>query len=56
MIWLILARALQGVGGGGILGVTLMVVSDVVSLEKRPKYSGFISSTVLVFLFFNQLT
>jgi MFS family permease len=46
MIWLILARALEGVGGGGILGLTMMIVGDIVSLEERGKYAGFISGTV----------
>jgi MFS family permease len=46
MIWLILARAVQGIGAGSIMGLTQMVISDIVSLEERGKYSGFIGATV----------
>lgn len=47
MIWLIVARAVQGIGGGSILGLTQIVISDIVSLEERGKYAGFIGATVL---------
>jgi MFS family permease len=47
MVWLIVARAIQGVGSGSIMGLTQMVISDIVSLEERGKYSGFIGATVL---------
>jgi MFS family permease len=46
MIWLILARAVQGIGAGSIMGLTQMVISDIVSLEERGKYAGFIGATV----------
>ena len=46
MIWLIIARAVQGIGAGSIMGLTQMVISDIVSLEERGKYSGFIGATV----------
>jgi MFS family permease len=45
MIWLIIARAVQGIGAGSILGLTQIVISDIVSLEERGKYAGFIGAT-----------
>ena len=47
MVWLIIARAVQGIGSGSIMGLTQMVISDIVSLEERGKYAGFIGATVL---------
>lgn len=45
MVWLIVARAVQGIGGGGILGLVQITISDIVSLEDRGKYTGFIGAT-----------
>lgn len=45
MIWLVVARAVQGIGGGGILQLVQIVISDIVSLENRGKYAGFIGAT-----------
>ena len=45
MVWLIIARAVQGVGAGSIMGLTQIVISDIVSLEERGKYAGFIGAT-----------
>ena len=45
MVWLVVARAVQGIGGGGILQVVQIVISDIVSLENRGKYAGFIGAT-----------
>ncbi|KAI0044543.1 MFS general substrate transporter [Auriscalpium vulgare] len=45
MTWLIIARAVQGIGGGGILQITQIVMSDIIPLEKRGKMGGFIGST-----------
>ena len=46
MLWLILARALEGVGAGGILAMVMIVVGDIVSLEERGLYAGYISGVV----------
>ncbi|ORY90627.1 MFS amino acid permease [Leucosporidium creatinivorum] len=45
MIWLCVARGVQGVGGGGVLQLTQILVSDLVPLSERGKYSGFIGAT-----------
>ncbi len=34
MTWLIVARAIQGIGGGGIIQMVNIVVGDIVPLEK----------------------
>ncbi|WVO13016.1 hypothetical protein L204_100625 [Cryptococcus depauperatus] len=40
MIQLIVFRAIQGLGGGGILTLAMIIISDVVSLKDRGKYQG----------------
>lgn len=45
MSWLIAARTLQGAGGGSILAITSIVISDLVPLAERAVYNGFISMT-----------
>ncbi|WVQ85656.1 hypothetical protein IAT38_007822 [Cryptococcus sp. DSM 104549] len=40
MVQLIVFRALQGLGGGGILTLSMIIISDVVSLKERGKYQG----------------
>ena len=45
MVWLIVARAVQGIGGGGIIQLVQIAISDIVSLEDRGKYMGFIGAT-----------
>lgn len=39
-------RALAGVGGGGISNLCMIIVSDVVSLERRGKYQGINGSMI----------
>lgn len=34
MTWLIVCRAIQGIGGGGILQLVQITISDIVSLEE----------------------
>ncbi|WWC73552.1 uncharacterized protein I206_107524 [Kwoniella pini CBS 10737] len=42
--WLIIARAFQGLGGGSIIGLTILV-ADIVPLHKRGTYQGFLGSS-----------
>ncbi|GAA6005289.1 hypothetical protein JCM11491_002647 [Sporobolomyces phaffii] len=48
MTQLIVFRGLQGVGGGGLITLVLIIVSDVVSLKDRGKYQGVTEATILV--------
>jgi len=45
MIWLIIARAIQGIGGGGIIQMANITLSDIVSLQDRGKYGGWFGAT-----------
>ncbi|KAG2122925.1 MFS general substrate transporter [Suillus clintonianus] len=45
MTWLIISRAVQGIGGGGILQLVQITISDIVSLQERGKYGGFVGAT-----------
>ncbi|KAK0483776.1 MFS general substrate transporter [Armillaria novae-zelandiae] len=45
LTWLIICRAVQGVGGGGIMQLVNITISDIVPLQERGKYGGFIGST-----------
>ena len=42
---LILVRALQGLGGGGITSLAFAIIGDLVSPRERGKYFGFFSGT-----------
>ncbi|KIP08458.1 hypothetical protein PHLGIDRAFT_377944 [Phlebiopsis gigantea 11061_1 CR5-6] len=46
MIQLIVFRALQGVGGGAITTLVLIIMSDIVSLKERATYQG-VTETVI---------
>lgn len=35
-------RAVAGIGGGGVTNIAMIIVSDIVTLEERGKYQGFI--------------
>ncbi|CAL1704737.1 unnamed protein product [Somion occarium] len=45
MVWLVVCRAIQGIGGGGIIQLVQITISDIVSLQDRGKYGGFIGAT-----------
>lgn len=42
---LIASRAVQGTGAGGITGLVIILIGDLVSTRKRGKYQGFIGAT-----------
>ncbi|KAF7318123.1 Membrane transporter [Mycena chlorophos] len=44
MTWLIVARAVQGIGGGGIQQMVQILIGDIVSLEDRGRYGSFIGA------------
>lgn len=45
MLWLILARGLAGVGGGGIVSLVWTITSEIVDVESRAKWSQALSIT-----------
>jgi MFS family permease len=44
MTWLVAARALQGLGAGGLVPVSMTVAGDLFSLEERARVQGIFSS------------
>jgi MFS family permease len=48
MMWLILARALQGFGSGGLMPLVQTIIGDVASPRDRPRYQAYTSSTFIV--------
>ncbi len=44
MTALILARGLQGLGGGGLMSLTQTIIADIVSPKERGRYQGYIGA------------
>lgn len=45
MTWLIAARALQGVGGGGLAAAAFTIIADIFPPRERGKWTGLIAAT-----------
>jgi MFS family permease len=41
MNWLIAARVVQGLGGGGCLSLASVIISDITTLRERPKFLSY---------------
>lgn len=48
MSWLILARVIQGLGGGGLIILSQAAIADVVPARERGKYMGFMGAVFAV--------
>src|SRR6202048_945669 len=48
MLALILARAWQGLGGGGLMPLVQTIIGDVASPRDRPRYQGYTSATFIL--------
>jgi multidrug resistance protein len=48
MTLLIIFRAIAGIGGGGIISMSLVMVSDVIPIENRSNYLSLISATYVI--------
>jgi MFS family permease len=48
MTWLILARALQGLGGGGLMVLAQALIGEVVAPRHRPRYQGYFAGVFTV--------
>lgn len=44
MTMLILARALQGLGGGGLMALGQTIIADIIPPKERPKYQAYIAT------------
>ncbi|KIJ16698.1 hypothetical protein PAXINDRAFT_112681 [Paxillus involutus ATCC 200175] len=45
MDWLVVCRAVQGIGGGGIIQLVFITISDIVPLQDQGRYSGAVGAT-----------
>jgi MFS family permease len=39
---LLAGRSIQGIGGGGIIAMVLVIFTDIIPLRQRPKYNGYV--------------
>jgi EmrB/QacA subfamily drug resistance transporter len=50
MLWLVLFRALQGVGGGGLNSLVMAIIGDVIPARQRSKYQSLLGIVATVAL------
>ncbi|KAI8979392.1 major facilitator superfamily domain-containing protein [Mycotypha africana] len=55
MIWLIICRAIAGIGGAGIFSMVFIIVADIVPLEKRGNYQGLVNAVFALASVFGPL-
>ncbi|CAG8465673.1 10607_t:CDS:2 [Ambispora leptoticha] len=48
MPMLIVSRAIAGIGGGGIMSLVMIIISDIVPLRERGKYQGILGGTFTI--------
>ncbi|GJN90870.1 hypothetical protein Rhopal_003884-T1 [Rhodotorula paludigena] len=48
MLQLIVFRGAQGFGGGGLMNLVMIIISDIVSLKERGKYQAITEMTIIV--------
>ncbi len=48
MTWLVIGRAVQGTGGGGLMILSDTIVADVVPARRRGRYMGIIGAVMLL--------
>lgn len=55
LLQLVLARTLQGAGGGGLMTLTMLVVADLFSLQERGRYQGMLGAAYGIATMFGPL-